>query len=272
MNFITELIKYLGSPTRGKWPILITIIVFGLTLLVGYERYTATFRLGRLQKESDLLARLQEIQMRSTNAMTPELIRIQAVLLTNAARTIGERPISLEFVPTKLTFSFDSLWKCFWGGSLWLAFAILWLPKSKSKEGREQIKGFFVLAVISGIIGLFVPPLWWPWFHIFIFPWLLIICVLIAIAPFAIVIASFQKARTTALKNACINNLRQIDAATNQWVLEKAKSHDAIPTEHDLMPYLAGSIFPKCPLGGTYQLNSVKGVPTCSEAGHHLSH
>jgi hypothetical protein len=269
MNFITELIKYLGSPTRGKWPILITTIVFGLILLVSYERYTATFRLGRLQKESDLLARLQETQMRSTNVLDPELIRLQAVLLANAAKTIEEKPISLEFVPSKLTFSFDSLWKFVWGGSLWLVFAIIWLPKSKTKEGKEQIKGFFVLAVVSGVIGLFVPPIWWPWFHIFIFPWLLIICFFIAIAPFAIVIANFQKARKTALANTCINNLRRIDAAKNQWKLENRMPADAIPTEENLRIYLKEHALPKCPVGGMYAINPLNHPPTCSVAGHH---
>jgi hypothetical protein len=249
---------------------LIIIIIFGLGLLVMYERYTATMGLGRLQREADLIVRLEEIQSRVTNAMTPDIIHLNAVLLTNATRTIQEKPISLEFVPSKLTFSFDSLWKCLWGGSLWLVFAIIYLPKSKTKEGRNTIKSFLVLAAISGIVGLFVPPIWWPWFHIFIFPWLLIICVLFAIAPFAIVMANFQKARKAALTNTCINNLRQIDAATNQWALEHSKSVGATPTQVDLLPYLAGSVFPKCPSGGVYKLNSVGLNPVCSEKGHHI--
>src|SRR6185436_4578742 len=36
----------------------------------------------------------------------------------------------------------------------------------------------------------------------------------------AIAIPNFVKARTTSQKNACINNLRQIDGAIQQWALE----------------------------------------------------
>ena len=36
----------------------------------------------------------------------------------------------------------------------------------------------------------------------------------------AIAIPNFVKARATSQANACINNLRQIDAAVNEWALE----------------------------------------------------
>ena len=36
----------------------------------------------------------------------------------------------------------------------------------------------------------------------------------------AIAIPNFVKARTTAQKNACIANLKQIDGAKEQWALE----------------------------------------------------
>jgi prepilin-type N-terminal cleavage/methylation domain-containing protein len=43
----------------------------------------------------------------------------------------------------------------------------------------------------------------------------------------AIAIPNFVKARGTAQKNACINNLRQIDGAKEQWALENKKSSGA---------------------------------------------
>src|SRR2546422_6836020 len=36
----------------------------------------------------------------------------------------------------------------------------------------------------------------------------------------SIAIPNFIKARTTSQKNACINNLRQVDGAIQQWALE----------------------------------------------------
>ena len=40
-----------------------------------------------------------------------------------------------------------------------------------------------------------------------------------------------------AQRNACINNLRQIDAAKQQWALENSKTDDDIPTALELLPY-----------------------------------
>ncbi len=71
-------------------------------------------------------------------------------------------------------------------------------------------------------------------------------------------------------QNACINNLRQIDGAKQQWALEKNKNGDAVPTAQDLLPYLKDGVFPACPDGGTYSINSVDAVPTCSLPGHAL--
>jgi len=84
----------------------------------------------------------------------------------------------------------------------------------------------------------------------------------------AIAIPNFVKARATSQANACINNLRQIDAAASQWALEqKATTGQAITYPTSLMPYLklntAGSI-PPCPAGGTYNDAVVGTNPTCS--------
>ncbi len=43
----------------------------------------------------------------------------------------------------------------------------------------------------------------------------------------AIAIPNFVKARATSQANACINNMRQIDAAANEWALEAKKTTGA---------------------------------------------
>src|ERR1035441_229070 len=78
----------------------------------------------------------------------------------------------------------------------------------------------------------------------------------------AIAIPNFVKARATSQQNACINNLRQIDAAVNEFALEKGLTTGAAAPSltTDLTPYIklnsAGSI-PGCPANGTYTLNTV---------------
>jgi prepilin-type N-terminal cleavage/methylation domain-containing protein len=84
----------------------------------------------------------------------------------------------------------------------------------------------------------------------------------------AIAIPNFVKARATSQANACINNLRQIDAAAQQFALEKGKkTGDSITYPSDLTPYIklnSNSSIPPCPAGGTYSDNTVGTVPTCS--------
>ena len=85
----------------------------------------------------------------------------------------------------------------------------------------------------------------------------------------AIAIPNFVKARTTAQKNACINNLRQIDGAKEQWALEKKKAAGATITQSEVDEYIKGGT-PKCPSGGTYTYNNVDTAPACSVTGHTL--
>jgi regulatory protein YycI of two-component signal transduction system YycFG len=82
--------------------------------------------------------------------------------------------------------------------------------------------------------------------------------------------AAAQQSDADAERNACINNLRQIDAAKQQWALEKNKTADAVPIEQDLLPYFKDGVFPACPSGGVYAINAVGEVPTCSIPGHVL--
>ena len=84
----------------------------------------------------------------------------------------------------------------------------------------------------------------------------------------AIAIPNFVKARATSQANACINNLRQIDAAANQFALEMHKTTGAnISYPNDLTPYIKlttdGNI-PGCPASGTYNDTAVGANPTCS--------
>jgi prepilin-type N-terminal cleavage/methylation domain-containing protein len=87
----------------------------------------------------------------------------------------------------------------------------------------------------------------------------------------AIAIPNFVKARATSQANACINNMRQIDAAENEWALEMGKTTGATAPSltSDLTPYIklnSASKIPPCPAGGTYTTAAVGTVPdvTCS--------
>ena len=103
-----------------------------------------------------------------------------------------------------------------------------------------------------------------------------------------IAIPNFMRARTTAEKTACINNLRQIDNAKEQWAMESKATPTATPTISNIQPYMgrgtAGTA-PTCPMDSnnsfatSYSINDLQTAPACmilpgvpgDSTGHHLN-
>jgi prepilin-type N-terminal cleavage/methylation domain-containing protein len=88
----------------------------------------------------------------------------------------------------------------------------------------------------------------------------------------AIAIPNFVKARTTSQMNACINNLRLIDASKQQWALEQKQQSSNTPVGSDLQPYLGrgnNGELPTCPIdpqnafSTSYTPNVVGTPPVC---------
>jgi prepilin-type N-terminal cleavage/methylation domain-containing protein len=84
----------------------------------------------------------------------------------------------------------------------------------------------------------------------------------------AIGIPNFVRARQTSQTNACINNLRVIDQAKQQWALEYGQVSTTTPSSSDLLPYFGrtGTAMPQEPLMGAYNIMPVSTAPTCSIA------
>jgi hypothetical protein len=76
--------------------------------------------------------------------------------------------------------------------------------------------------------------------------------------------------QTKAERDQCINNLREIEAAKQQWAVDNNKPVTTVPTRQDLQPYFNGEVFPVCPSGGTYTIGAVNVPPACSIPGHVL--
>jgi hypothetical protein len=76
--------------------------------------------------------------------------------------------------------------------------------------------------------------------------------------------------QVAAERNVCIANLREINAAKAAWALDNNKSADSVPTAQDLLSYFPDGVFPVCPSGGIYTINSMSAPPTCSIPGHVL--
>ena len=89
----------------------------------------------------------------------------------------------------------------------------------------------------------------------------------------AIAIPNFVHARTTAQQNACINNLRQIDGAKQEWALENKAAVTATPTDANIQPYMgrgSNGGLPTCPLDSSatfdtsYTPGALGTAPACN--------
>jgi prepilin-type N-terminal cleavage/methylation domain-containing protein len=84
----------------------------------------------------------------------------------------------------------------------------------------------------------------------------------------AIAIPNFVRARQTSQANACINNMRQVDGAKQQWALETRQATNATPSYAAISPYLRNAV--TCPSGGStatfassYTMGNVSEKPVC---------
>jgi prepilin-type N-terminal cleavage/methylation domain-containing protein len=79
-------------------------------------------------------------------------------------------------------------------------------------------------------------------------------------------IPSYLRAQQQAKKVTCINNLRQIEGAIQEWALEGRKDPAQTVQYSDISGYLKHTVV--CPSGGTtfddsYQITSVEVSPVC---------
>ena len=88
----------------------------------------------------------------------------------------------------------------------------------------------------------------------------------------AIAIPNFVRARTSAQANACINNLRQIDGAKQQYALENKAAATYTPVLTDIQPYLGrgtNGTAPTCPsdsaktFATSYTMGNLQTAPVC---------
>ena len=84
----------------------------------------------------------------------------------------------------------------------------------------------------------------------------------------AIAIPYYVRARADSQQSACINNLRQIDGAINEWALETGQSTGAavgsVTTVSVYIKLNSNNSVPSCPASGTYTVGNVGDAPQVS--------
>lgn len=247
IELITEALKILNAPTWRHWFALMVLLLFTAIGLIAFEVYTGTWRLNRLKKETELLAQLREIQNTDTNA-SPELNQALSILKTHTAQALEDR-ISLRFIPSKLTLSLDSLLKFLAGGAIWWLAAIYQLRNIQKKEGFQNFIGILAFAGVAGFVAIYVPPIGWPWFHLFIYPWVFLIIFVVAALP--LIVPAFARAYKKAQEINCRNNLKQVGLAARMWA---ADNKSAFPSSFEQMKQeLVNMKITCCPSDATTQ-------------------
>ena len=90
----------------------------------------------------------------------------------------------------------------------------------------------------------------------------------------AIAIPAFQRSREQTRVNTCVNNLRLIESAVEQWRINEGHDDDTAPNlEEAAADYIRGGALPMCPVAGVneeYSWNPVgdNDTPVCSVPGH----
>ncbi len=100
----------------------------------------------------------------------------------------------------------------------------------------------------------------------FVFVPAILIIILLAV----IAVPSFVKARKQSQRNACLNNLRQIDSGSEAWAAANAKGRGDHIDVDEVCRYIKGPTLPGCPSGGEYIIPPLGENPTCSVHGDML--
>ncbi len=90
----------------------------------------------------------------------------------------------------------------------------------------------------------------------------IMIVVLIIGILLAVAIPNFVKARNSSRGKSCVANLRQIDSAKEQYMMDN-RTTTAPSAMTNLVPDYIKST-PACPSGGTYTLGNATTAPSCS--------
>lgn len=102
--------------------------------------------------------------------------------------------------------------------------------------------------------------------------------IMIVVAVIAILLAvalpNYLKSTTSVERTICINNLKKIDAAIDEWAVEHHKSPGVQPDasqEDEISNYIRGGK-PICPGGGEYAIYAVGNRPQVSCTLEDLDH
>jgi hypothetical protein len=150
---------------------LISIIIIIFFTCVSYEWYTKQFELSKLERCTQILKNLQEIDK---NGFSEDSMK-------NAHDQILSR-LNIVLLPKSQMFSINpNVVKIVFAILPWFLFSLIFIF---DKSGNTKIPGLIgtsLFAVLSGLVGMLIPIFMWPWGNIIIYPWLVFLITVITV-------------------------------------------------------------------------------------------
>lgn len=163
--------------------------------------------------------------------------------------------LSFFFFPVWAMISATAWWGDVFAGFLvavcTLVSAFLFVRVRRSVHESQQIRRFGLVVSLAGfvmavMIALFTAMMWKP------------------VTWNRATLEQLGGARGTTAYYSCLNNLRMIDSAKEQWALANNKSTGAAVVTNEVNQYIKGARTPVCSGGGKYTYNVVGVNPVCS--------
>lgn len=158
-----------------SWKRVIYILLIATLAVVSFalfEWYTAYFRLARLEKSSEILQTLVEIEAKVVTA-NPKLVQVYGDLSAELEESTYPRHMGMPEMGSMQPPPWAWIAKFLAGAFLWWCCVLLIPSQLRNDPGDEKLLalvGLLVLGVIGGGLGLLVPSFFWPWVNLGLYP------------------------------------------------------------------------------------------------------
>jgi hypothetical protein len=159
-EFFTHLLNAFQNASKRN---IVALFAFLFVICIGcffWERWTASFRLTRLERASGILEHVSHVPGADTN----QVIILSGRIVRQLADIIG-----LEEAPSK-KHSFAL--RLILGFCPWFLLGLLFVPTALRKGKREAsaIFGAWAVGIIFAVICAFLPEGQWPWRYLLVYP------------------------------------------------------------------------------------------------------
>lgn len=179
LGLFEALLKAFSELTLRRFMSLLMIAFICMLGFMGYERFTSSFSLNRIQRSAELLKELADLRK---SGLDDELKGVCDRLVGQLQKAVEADPLSLRVVSKPFVFKTEVALKFLFSGAIWFGISLFSIRKALRRE-QDGVNSFFGLlgaGCIFGILGIFIPAIWWPYFHLVIFPFLIAVLLMIS--------------------------------------------------------------------------------------------